>query len=217
MHVRFANAGKKIVLMISEPKGAAHLRAVNLFVTAGRPAGPPLQKTGVIYVCDKNLAGDGLLLEVTLQTEGLVSFVQHALIDRSVRRMADNASLTQRLVLEDKRTPLVGVTLETGFVLTQQRGTATHNRLHAARFATFDRASLVRVMATGTTHLSLEHRMVIRQLESRTHFQVALEAGVWRFARVHDGVCPTAACDMKTARPVTRFAAGVLGVLAGGF
>jgi len=157
-----------------------------------------------------------LLLEMAFDTKRRVAFVQQALVDGAVWRMADDASLTQRLVLEDKRAPLVGVTLETGFVLTQQRGPATHNRLHAARFATFDRASFVRVMATGTTHLSLEHWMVIRQLESRTHFQVALEAGVWRFARIHDGVCPTAACDMKTARPVTRFAAGVLGVLAGG-
>ena len=50
VHVRFANAEKKIVLMVSEPKEVAHLRAVNLFVTAGRPACSPLQETGVIYV-----------------------------------------------------------------------------------------------------------------------------------------------------------------------
>ena len=57
--------------------------------------------------------------------------------------------------------------------------------------------------------------MVIRQFECRAHLQVALEAGGRRFARVHDRVQPTAACDMKTARPVTRFAASVLGIVAG--
>ena len=67
MRACFGSAGKKIVLMISEPKAAAHLRAVNLFVTAGRPARAPGKEGAVVPPADDDRTrGAGLLLEVAL-------------------------------------------------------------------------------------------------------------------------------------------------------
>jgi hypothetical protein len=61
-------------------------------MTAGRPAGALRKEIGVIDVAYENVAGNFLLLEVTLQTESIVTLIQHALIDGAVRRMADHTS-----------------------------------------------------------------------------------------------------------------------------
>ena len=62
----------------------------------------------------------GLLLEMALQAERLVALVEQPLINRTVRRMATHATFAQRFVLEDKRTALRGMALETSFVLAEQ-------------------------------------------------------------------------------------------------
>ena len=129
--------------------------------------------------------------------------------------MAGHASFAQRLVFEDERPALRRVTLEAGVVLGQQSGAATLERLLAAGAAAFDRVSLMRVVAICAAHFSFEDRMVIGQFE----LAPALPGGIgnrWlAFARVDDGVKATAALDVKAARPVTRFATHVFGVLAG--
>src|SRR5205085_8699548 len=87
-------------------------------------------------------------------------------------------------------------------------------RLRQGGPAAFDRVAFMRVMAIGATDFALEHRMMMGQLKSRTHFGVALETGRRRFARINDLAPLAAAFHMKTARTVTRFAAHVLGVVA---
>jgi hypothetical protein len=60
---------------------AIHLRAVDGFVAAGRPASSLRQATSVIRIANINPAVGSLLLEMAFKTEGRVSFRQHSLID----------------------------------------------------------------------------------------------------------------------------------------
>ena len=155
-----------------------------------------------------------LLLEVTLQTQGLIPLRQHPLIHRSVRRMASYAPFAHRLVLVNERTSLRGVTLEAGFVLAHERDAAALKLLgKAGPAALHDRADM-RIMAIDATDFPFHDRMVMGQLEVGPHFQVALETGLRRFARIDNRLAATAALNVQASRPVTRFATGVLGILS---
>ena len=124
--------------------------------------------------------------------------------------MAAHATLSERFVLENKRSALRSVTLEAGFVLAEQGGSAALERLGKIRSAAFDRVPFVRIMAIGATDFPLEHRMMMRQIEFRLHLQVALETSRRRLARINDGPRRATAFHVQTSRPVTRFAANVL-------
>ena len=76
--------------------------------------------------------------------------------------MTAKAAFADRLVLENKRTSLRGVTLETGVVLTKQSKTAALDGLRKIGPAAFDRASLMRVVTIGATHFAFQHRMMVR-------------------------------------------------------
>jgi hypothetical protein len=69
-------------------------------------------------------------------------------------------------------------------------------------------------MAIRAAHLPLEHRVMMRQLELCTHFEVTLETSFRRLPRINDRVRRAATLDVQTARPVTRFAADVLCVFS---
>jgi len=74
----------------------------------------------VIDVAYENFARLSLLLEMAFQTKGLVPCIEHALVNRAVRRMTNHATLSQRFVFIDKRTTLDGMTLEAGLVLAEK-------------------------------------------------------------------------------------------------
>ena len=74
----------------------------------------------MVDISDPNCAGARLLLEMALQTERLVSFVQHSLIHRSVWRMADDATLADSFVLINEWPALRGMTLHAGVVHAQK-------------------------------------------------------------------------------------------------
>lgn len=86
-------------------------------MTSSRPAGALRQPVGVVRVADKNSSIRSLFLEVTFEAEGGAAGDQHALIDRTVGRVAGDATLADRFVFENEWTALRGVTLETGVVL----------------------------------------------------------------------------------------------------
>lgn len=118
--------------------------------------------------------------------------------------MTAHATFAHRFVLENKRTALRGVTLQARLVMAQEARATAFERLGQVRTAPFDRVSLVRVMAIGTTDFALEHGMVMRKLECCADLRVALEAGRRRFSRIDDRAAPSpAGFDMKTAGPVT--------------
>jgi hypothetical protein len=54
-------------------------------MAAGGPTRALLEKIRVINVSDENVPGYFLLLEMALQTERRVTFVEQSLIDRAVR------------------------------------------------------------------------------------------------------------------------------------
>ena len=94
-------------------------------VTAGGPAGSLLEKAGVIDVRNENLAGGGLLLEVALQTKGLVALVEQRWLTDPWGEWQVTQPSRSGLVLENERSALRGVTLETGVVFTEQSDAAT--------------------------------------------------------------------------------------------
>lgn len=167
-------------------------------MTPGRPAGASRQKTGMIHFANVNRAVCTLLLEVALKAEGLVPLGQHLRVDRSVRDMAGGAAFAQRLMLENKRSPLLGVALETGLV-------PAH---HVGRAPPLDDRSLVWVVAVRAAHLAFRHRVMIWQVELSASFQVALKTGFRIFAGIDDRICRAAGLHVEAARSVTAFASG---------
>lgn len=88
------------------------------------------------------------------------------------------------------------------------------NRLRETGAAALNCASFVWVVAIRTAYLAFQHRMAVRQLELRAHFQVTLETGLRRFFRIDDRFGSASRFYMQAARAVTRFAAHLLGVSA---
>ena len=162
---------------------------------------------------NENLPGYFLLLEMAFDTKRCVAFIQQALVDGAVRRMADGATLAHRLVFVDKRAALLRVTFEAGLVFAHERKPTGFERLLNICRRTFDGDPFMRLMTIGTTHFAFEHRMVMWQLECRANFQVALKAGFRRLARIHDGARAAASLHMQTPWPMARFAAHVRGLL----
>ena len=128
--------------------------------------------------------------------------------------MADHAPLTHCLVLVNKWPPLLGVALEAGFVSAQESKAAAFEHLLNVRSATLDCDPDVRIMAICTAHFSLEHRVMMRQLELCAHFEMTLETSFRRLPRIDDRVRGATTLDVETARPVARLTANVLGVFS---
>lgn len=62
-------------------------------MTSGRPAGALGQTIGVVGVADEDAVALLLLLEMALEAQGLISFREHAGIDRAVRGVTADAAL----------------------------------------------------------------------------------------------------------------------------
>lgn len=116
----------------------------------------------MIDISDKDSSGNALLLEMALQAERVVALVQHSLIDGAVRRVADDATLANCFVLENKWTALRRMTLETRVISIHEGDPSALDRLVHARSAALDRVSFVRVVAIGTAHFPFQHRMPMR-------------------------------------------------------
>ena len=153
------------------------LGTVNRFVATGGPAGALLQARGVIAIADENAPVAGLLLEVALQAKIRVPLRKQSLVDRAMRRMAADAAFTDRFVFKYEWSALRGMTLETGLVVAEQGGAPARDALRQIRAAALYRVTLVRIMAIRAADFALQHRVMMRQLEGRLHFCVALETG----------------------------------------
>lgn len=120
-------------------------------------------------------------------------------------------------MLKYERTALRGVTLETGSILAEQLNAAPFDFLGQTCSASFDGSTGVRIVAIRATHFSFQHRVMVRHFKSGAYFQVTLEAGVRRSPGIDDLTFIAAASDVQTSRTVARFAAHLLGVVAGRF
>ena len=127
--------------------------------------------------------------------------------------MADHTALAHRLVLVNKRASLLRVALETSFVSAQESKTPGFEVLLNVCRCAFDGDSLVRVVTIRAAHFPLQHRMMMRQLECRTHFEVTLETCLWRLPRIDDRTSAATSFDMQTPGPVAGFAPHVDGLL----
>lgn len=168
----------------------------------------------MIHVSDEDMPRHFLLLEMAFQAKRCIALIEQSLVDGAVRRMADHATLTDCLVRVNKGAPLLGVALEASFISAQESKTAAFERLLNVGSATFDGDSLMWVVTIGATHFAFEHRMMVRQLELRPHFQVTLETGLRIFPRIDDRVRRATALHVQTARAVAPLAAHVLCVLS---
>ena len=117
-------------------------------------------------------------------------------------------------MLEDEWPALRGVTLKTGVVLAQESHASTLESLLKICAATFDRHPDVRIVAIHATYFAFQYRMMMRQLESCAHFQVALEARFRISPWINNRASPTAGLHVQTPGAVTRFTAHVLGIFA---
>ena len=123
--------------------------------------------------------------------------------------MANDASLTHRLVLIYKWAALLCVTLEAGFVSAQKsKATGFELLLNICRGA-LGRDPFVRFMAIAAAHLAFKHRMMMRQLKRCANLQVTLETSVRRLSRIDDGASAAAGLNVQTPGSVARLAADV--------
>jgi hypothetical protein len=91
---------------------------------------------------------------------------------------------------------LLGVALEAGFVSAQEsEATAFQHLLNICR-RTFDSNAHMWIVTIGAAHFAFQHRMVVRQLELRSHFQVTLETSFGRLTRIDNRVGCTTTLDM---------------------
>src|SRR5262245_27572546 len=185
---------------------------MRFFMAAGGPTRALLQKIRVIDISDEDVPGYFLLLKMALQAERRVTFIQQSLVDGAVRRMTNDATLSYRLVLINKRAALLCVTLEAGFVSGQESKAARSELLLNIRLDAFGRDPFVRFVAIAAAHLALKHRMMMRQLKRRTNIQVTLKTGVRRLSRIDDRASAAAGLNVQTPGTVARFAAHVLGI-----
>lgn len=128
--------------------------------------------------------------------------------------MADHTALTHRFVLINEWAPLRRVAFEASFVSAQESKASGFERLLNICSATLNCDPDVRIMAIRAAHSPFQHRVMMRQLELCTHFEVTLETSFRRLARIDDRMRRATTLDVKTARPVTRFAADVLCVIS---
>ena len=147
-------------------------------MAARRPTRSLLQEARVVDVPNENVAGCFLLLEMAFDTKRRVAFVQQALVDGAVRRMADDTTLAHCLVLINKRAALLRVTLEAGLVFAQERKTAGFEFLLDVCRRALNRDALVYLMTIRAAHFAFEHRMMVRQCERCANFEVTLKASL---------------------------------------
>ena len=181
-------------------------------MAASRPTRPLLQEARVIDVSNENVPGYFLLLEMAFYAKRCVALIQQALVDGTVRRMANGATLAHCLMLVDKRAALLRVTFEASFVSAEERKSAGFQPLLHVRRSALNGDPFVRFMAIAAAHLAFEHRMVMRQRERCANFQVTLETSIRRLSRIDDRACSAASFNVQTPRPMTRFTPHVLGV-----
>jgi hypothetical protein len=135
---------------------------VRFFVAASGPTGPLLQEIRVVDVANENVPRDFLLLEMAFQAQRSVPFIQQALVDGPVRRVANGAALPQCLMFIHKRAALLCVTLKARFVSAEESKTAGFKLLLNICRSALDRDPLVHLMTIGAAHFAFRNGVMMR-------------------------------------------------------
>ena len=156
------------------------------------PTGAPGQPARVLLAADEDPSADGLLLKVTLETEGGIALDQHAGIDRTVNRVAGGAALANGLMLENKRPALRSMTTATSVLFRGELGPTSH-----------DRPSFMGIVAIAATDLALQDGMMVGQIKLSALVEVTTKASFGRFAGIDDGMERAPGLIVNAARSMT--------------
>ena len=129
-----------------------------------------------------------LLLEMTLNTEIVVSLRQHFGIHRPMWIVANGATLPDGFMFEHEGSALRDVTFTAGIPFGGEQ------------CATMDRISFVRIVAITATDFPLDDRMMRRQVKLAAFIKMALETSLRILSRVDDGIAGAAAFRMNAPR-----------------
>jgi hypothetical protein len=174
---------------------------MNCLMAPGGPARPLHDARGVILRTNDDFAARGLRLEVTPQAKVLIARHEHFLVRGSMRVVAGSATFANRLVFENKWTPLRDVTLHAGFVL-------RHHRCSTA----LDCLAFVGVMTIRARDFPIFHWMMMGCLKAGLLIQMTLKTNFGVTSRVYDCVPCSAALGVSAPGPVARFTADFLRV-----
>ena len=81
-------------------------------------------------------------------------------------------------MLENKRSALSDVALETSLVLPKKQSASAFDLLRKTCPASFECATDMRIVAIGAAHFAFQNGMVVRHLKFGAHFEVALKTRV---------------------------------------
>jgi len=166
-------------------------------MASGGPAGFTLDERGVIEFAHKYLACGELDLGMAFETERVVALGKQFGVDRPVRLVAGDTAFAQGFVFKRKGSRLFPVAGRARFV--QAR--------HGKSARGLEGVPSMRVVALHATHLSLDDRMMIRQVHLRFHVDVALKTGGGIPAGIDDEFSTASACrDVFASRTVAGFA-----------
>ena len=175
------------------------VRAMHCAMATSRPASPPPRQAAMIELAeDEDVARIRLHLGVATQTKIIVRLEEQLAVNRSVRTMADRATLAHGFVLENKCARLFPMTFCAGLI--QSRHRQSSGWFH-------DIASMW-IMALHAAHPAFHEGMVLRQVELCMHLQMAIETNCRLLAGIHDELSPAGRLHMFTRGSMARFTAG---------
>ena len=168
-------------------------------VATRAPARAQGQKNGVILLSDEPAAARALHLRMTFQAKVRIAFDEQFLVDRAVRSVANRAPFPQGLVFKYEGPGLLAMTLRAAFVQPRHRQSAVR----------FHDVAAVRIVALHAVHPVFNDRVMLRQVELRVDFKMALKAGRRVFAGIDDEfAAPAPDTHMLAPRSVARLATG---------
>jgi hypothetical protein len=149
---------------------------------------------GMRFLADEYVAGARLRsLRVAFQAQVIVPLDQHFGVNRTVRVMANDAALPQRLMFIDERLGLLAMTRSARLVEPR----------HGQAAPWFADVQTVRIVALDAIHFVFEHRMMLGQIELGVRLQMTIKTRRRIFAGIHDvfAASPTGG-DVQAAGPV---------------
>ena len=160
-------------------------------MAAGRPTRAAAQARRVTATADENGSRRSLLLEMALEAKIGVARDEHLRVHRAVRLVAGRAAFARGFVLEDERSALHRMALETRFVF-GGNGSAASN----------DGRPAVRVVAVNAGDFARFERVVIGEVELPSLVQMTFEADAGKPGGVHDVLSPAPGFAVNAARTV---------------
>ena len=185
--------------------------SVNCRMATRCPTGAVAHKRPVIDVADVDAGAccRPLRLGVAFKAQIGIALHQHFGVNGAVRTVTDRAAFSHRCVFENHRAGLFSMALGASLILARHGESAC--RLHDVH--------AMGIVTLHAVHFAFNDWMVLREMEFRAGFLMALEAAFGIFSRVDDEFFKPAAAshgDVFAAGAMTRFAATLAGHVGSG-